>query len=260
MTSITGHRGARNLWPENSLTGFRNVLDLAVEAVEFDVHLTQAGELLVIHDATLERTTEGSGPVCALTPAARRATKLKGAEEAVPTLEEVLTVLAAAAERTLHVELKSDENGQPYPGIEERVVGELERFGLTSRSVLTSFDLDVLAQCRRTAPGIERLVSLNGQSAARHGGLAAFLQAAQPLAGLLAVHHDLLEAQWETVSAAVPRERLCVWTLNEEPLIARWLDRDVGHLTTDRPDLALRLRGLRANQPSITSLPFGDDQ
>ena len=63
MTKITGHRGARNLWPENSMTGFRNVLDLGVDAIEFDVHLTDAGELVVIHDATLDRTTDRTGPV-----------------------------------------------------------------------------------------------------------------------------------------------------------------------------------------------------
>ena len=62
MTLITGHRGARNLWPENSLTGFRNAITLGVDAIEFDVHLTRSGELVVIHDATLERTAEGAGP------------------------------------------------------------------------------------------------------------------------------------------------------------------------------------------------------
>ena len=77
MTKITGHRGARNLWPENSLTGFRNVLALGVDAIEFDVHLTDAGELVVIHDATLDRTTDKTGPVRALSPAARTETHLQ---------------------------------------------------------------------------------------------------------------------------------------------------------------------------------------
>ena len=80
MTKITGHRGARNLWPENGLTGFRNVIALDVDAIEFDVHLTDQGELIVIHDATLDRTTEGQGPVRLLTPETRRTTKLMGAE------------------------------------------------------------------------------------------------------------------------------------------------------------------------------------
>ncbi len=93
MTFITGHRGGRNLWPENSLEGFRNVLDLGVDAVEFDVHLTDAGELVVIHDATLERTTEGQGPVRGLTPEARSSTRLRDSDETVPTLADVLEVL-----------------------------------------------------------------------------------------------------------------------------------------------------------------------
>ncbi|MDN3714450.1 glycerophosphodiester phosphodiesterase family protein [Paracoccus cavernae] len=70
MSRIMAHRGARNLWAENSMLGFRNILPHGFDAVEFDVHLTDAGEM-VIHDATLDRTTTGSGPVRALTPEAR---------------------------------------------------------------------------------------------------------------------------------------------------------------------------------------------
>ena len=55
MVMIIGHRGGRNLWPENSLSGFRKLKAMPVEGVEFDVHLTTAGELLVIHDPTLEQ-------------------------------------------------------------------------------------------------------------------------------------------------------------------------------------------------------------
>ncbi|MDN3714287.1 glycerophosphodiester phosphodiesterase family protein [Paracoccus cavernae] len=73
MSRIMAHRGARNLWAENSMLGFRNILPHGFDAVEFDVHLTDAGEMVVIHDATLDRTTTGSGPVRALTPEARRA-------------------------------------------------------------------------------------------------------------------------------------------------------------------------------------------
>ena len=61
MVLIIGHRGARNLWPENSLEGFERTRDLGVDAVEFDVHLARDGELVVIHDPSLERTTKGRG-------------------------------------------------------------------------------------------------------------------------------------------------------------------------------------------------------
>lgn len=242
MTLITGHRGARNLWAENSLTGFRNVLALGVDAVEFDVHLTDTGELLVIHDATLERTTNGHGPVRALSPDARKGVTLTGTDETIPTLAEVLDVLSVAKNIALHIEIKSDETGTPYPGIAEKVAAEIARSGVGSHSYLTSFDSSVLEDCRRHAPDIARLVSVNASWAARQGGVARFLQTVGGLVDIVAVHHELLAAEWETIIAAVPLNRLCVWTLNDEALMRRWLDTGIGHLTTDTPDLALHLR------------------
>ena len=242
MTRITGHRGARNLWPENSLTGFRNVLALDVDAVEFDVHLTDAGELVVIHDATLERTTEGTGPVRALSPEARSRTRLKQSDETIPVLADVLSAFASNHDTWLHVEIKSDETGTPYRGIVEKVVAEITGLGLRERCHLTSFDISVLEDCRRVAPDIARLVSVNAASADRLGDLRQFLASVEELVAIVAVHHELLEAEWDLVTAAVPLDRLCVWTLNDEQLIRKWLGRGVGHLTSDSPDLALRLR------------------
>ena len=67
---IIGHRGARNIWAENSLSGFRSVCALGVDAVELDVHLSSDGEIMVIHDPLLERTTDHTGPVAHLSRAA----------------------------------------------------------------------------------------------------------------------------------------------------------------------------------------------
>ncbi|MGV8938523.1 MAG: glycerophosphodiester phosphodiesterase family protein [Allorhizobium sp.] len=242
MTLITGHRGARNLWPENSLTGFRNVLGLAVDAVEFDVHLTDAGELVVIHDATLERTTDGQGPVRALTTEGRRRVTLKDSNEAIPTLSEVLSVLSTADDIALHVEIKSNESGAPYPGIAAKVAAEIARFGLSEKSLLTSFDVSVLEDCRLHAPQIGRLVSVNAAWAEKQGGLKSFLSRVDELVEIVAIHHELMESEWALITATMPLDRLCVWTLNDEALIQTWLDRGIGHLTSDSPDLALSLR------------------
>ncbi|MEI5678485.1 glycerophosphodiester phosphodiesterase [Mesorhizobium sp. CGMCC 1.15528] len=251
MTLITGHRGARNLWAENSLTGFRNVLQLGVDAVEFDVHLTNAGELLVIHDAMLDRTAEGTGPVRLLTPEARAGMKLKGTDEGIPTLADVLDVIPPATGLALHVEIKLDETGTPYPGIAERIAQELARFGVEERTHLTSFDTSVLEDCRRYAPHIARLVSVNAAWAERQGGLAAFLDRVDDLVEIVAVHHELMEAQWDLIARTLPLERLCVWTLNDEETLRQWLERDIGHLTSDSPDIALALRAAQSSRSNL---------
>ncbi len=242
-TKITGHRGARNLWPENSLTGFRNVLALGVDAIEFDVHLTDAGELVVIHDATLDRTTDKAGLVRHLTPQSRTETHLDGTTDTVPTLAEVLAILVDAGERQLHVEIKSDEEKKPYPGITEKVVAEIERFGLAHRCHLTSFDVSVLEECLRVAPRVDRLVSVNAEWAAKQGGLSTFIENVDGLVDIVAIHHELMAEEWALITSKLPLDRLCVWTLNDEALIQTWLERGIGHLTSDSPDLALSLRG-----------------
>ena len=79
MVLIAGHRGARDLWPENSLLGFRNLCGLGVDAVEFDIHQSVDGGLVVIHDPLLDRTTHDSGPVGVRTLRQLTATRLRDA-------------------------------------------------------------------------------------------------------------------------------------------------------------------------------------
>lgn len=240
MTQIIGHRGGRNLWPENSLTGFRNVLGTEVDGVEFDVHLSDAGELLVIHDATLDRTVQGSGPVRLVTPEQRRSLRLKDSSDTIPTLAEVLEVLTEG-NCHLHVELKPDETGAPYPGLPERVAATLNRFGLARRSHMTSFDLGVLDACGAAAPTIPRLCSINHKSA-EPLGLEATLRAAAERAEIIAVEKSLLVEQWEAILAVVPLERLGAWVPNTQEDIVFWLERGTGYLTSDDPVLALSTR------------------
>src|SRR4051812_14929099 len=70
---IMGHRGAMGHAPENTMASFRKAVELGVEAIELDVHLTSDGKLVVIHDETLDRTTDGQGPVVAKTLAELKA-------------------------------------------------------------------------------------------------------------------------------------------------------------------------------------------
>jgi len=245
MTMIIGHRGARNLWAENSLTGFRNVLELGVKAVELDLHLSDAGEVLVIHDATLDRTTNRSGSVRALSADERRAVRLRGpaglTEDHVPTLEEALEILATE-DVQLHVEIKHDENGRYYPGLAEKATDVLRSYKLADRAWLTCFDITVLEACRQKAPEIRRLVSVNADWAARAGGMETFLTKAKPLVDIIAIHHELMATEWNRIVTIHPKEKLCVWTVNDEQGLRHWLGKGLGYLTTDSPDLGLRVQ------------------
>src|SRR5262245_57261008 len=103
---IAAHRGGALLWPENSLLAFESAIGLGADYVEFDVHLSRDGEVVVIHDPTLDRTTTGTGPVRERTLAELRTLRLKdraGArtKEPIPTLDEVAAVAAASRRRML---------------------------------------------------------------------------------------------------------------------------------------------------------------
>ncbi|MGH7384999.1 MAG: glycerophosphodiester phosphodiesterase, partial [Candidatus Rokuibacteriota bacterium] len=153
---FAAHRGGALLWPENSLLAFRNALALGVDFLELDVHLTRDGELVVIHDPTLERTTTGTGPVRARALAELGDLRLKdrgGAvvEEGIPTLDEVVG-LAAAGKRQILLEIKTDEQRRPYPGIEEKVFAVLDRHRFVPFTVVMAFEGDTWRRVRRLRP------------------------------------------------------------------------------------------------------------
>src|SRR5207245_9649550 len=130
-TLLAAHRGGALLWPENSLLAFRNAVALGADFIEFDVHLSRDGEVMVIHDPTLERTTSGQGAVRDRTAADLKALRLKDRAgvvtgETVPTLDEVIAVASRAGRRML-LEIKLDAGRAGCPGIEEKVRALLDR-------------------------------------------------------------------------------------------------------------------------------------
>lgn len=246
MSQIMAHRGARNLWAENSRLGFRETARHDFDGIEFDLHLTDAGEIVVIHDPTLERTTDGTGRTRDLTPDRRRALRLRGPDgalidEGVPSLDEVLEILAPHAETDLYVELKSDETGGPYPALVERTVETLRRFGLAERSVLHSFDIEVVRHIRAVAPDLRRLISVDRDWADRQGGIGPFLKRVDDLVDVVGIHHALFEAEFDLIARLRPLKACSVWTINDSALIRRWIDRAPGILVSDDPVLVRNL-------------------
>lgn len=142
---VSGHRGAAGLCPENTLKGIERALDLGVDFVEIDVHRTRDDVVVVMHDETLDRTTNGSGPIREHT--LEEIQKLDAGEgERVPTLCEVLDLVKGRAH--LLCEIKTG-------GSAEGSAACVHDAGMAKEMTFISFNLDVLRYLRRTEPGID---------------------------------------------------------------------------------------------------------
>lgn len=243
---VVAHRGGAALWPENSLTAFRGAIALDVDALEFDVHLTADGEPVVIHDATLDRTTTGRGAVRAISLAALRSVRLldrAGAptDEGVPTLAEVLD-LAVGAPVAVLPEIKLDGARARYPGIEARVVALLRARGLLGRASVQSFDEATLRHVRALEPAARTMLLVNRLRVASHAATSAdVVQWAQAVgAEDLGVDHRVIDADL-VAAARRAHVRVAAWTVNAADDVRRMGALGVDLVMSDRPDLARRL-------------------
>ena len=243
---FAAHRGGALLWPENSLLAFRNALALGADFLELDVHLTRDGEVVVIHDATLDRTTTGTGPVRERTLAELGTLRLEdrgGAalEERIPTLEEVVA-LAVAGKRQILLEIKTDERRQRYPGIEEKVFAVLDRHRFTPFTVVMAFEGATWRRVRQLRPEARVAALYSARmlpAAAVASELDVLRQAGVAFVGL---EQTLVDAE-VAKRARLAGLTLGVWTVNEREAMARFIDQGVGVVITDRPDLAKELLG-----------------
>ena len=242
---IIGHRGARNIWAENSLSGFRNVCGLGVDAVELDVHLSSDGEIMVIHDPLLERTTDHKGPVAHLSRAALAKVTLDDTlGETIPTLPEVLDVFGPTGIE-LEIEMKMDAFGNPYPGLLDKVIALVEARKMASRVVLTCFVPEVIEEIRAKAPQMRRLASVDRRSCEAFGGVDRTLQRFVDLGCIIAVEQSLLRLCVDRAVGIVGRDKLGAWVPNTVGELDFWLGQSISQITSDRPDLALMLRAAR---------------
>ena len=136
---VVGHRGAAGVQPENTLAGFQYALNLGCEYVETDVHLSKDGHLVIIHDDTVDRTTNGSGRVAEMTLAELRALDA-GHGRQIPLLQEVLDVVRGKA--ILLCELKG-------PWTPDPVVRMVLANRMSEQVIFTSFHFGRLARVKQ---------------------------------------------------------------------------------------------------------------
>lgn len=243
---VAAHRGGAALWPENSLLAFRNALGLGADYLETDVHLTADGDVVVVHDPTLERTTTGRGPVRATPTADLAAVRLRAADgtvtdEPVPTLAALLELLAPSRAELL-LEIKVDAERRRYPGIEEKVLALLDRHRLADRVLVMAFEADTIRRVRELEPAQRTvlLVSQRRAQNARTGDVITWARDAR--ATVLGIDHRALDAALLFAARAAGLQ-VAAWTVNEEADIRRVLALGVDVVISDRPDVARRLAG-----------------
>ncbi len=248
------HRGGAGLAPENTLAAFRKGLEYHPDAVELDLHLSKDGELVVMHDPDVLRTTDGIGLISDLTLAELKklnaAAKYKGSmvePEPVPTLQEVLDIVKGRS--GVQIEIKMRADGQRYPGIESKVIEVVRSRSMLRDVVLISFDFPTLQEIKALEPQIETCALISSKYLSRFD----VRQDATPVAEDLAAQGFRcvgVNQKWMTdalVSALRTHGfRMGVWTVNDPFSIQKFAKLGVDFITSDRPDLLNQILGTQS--------------
>ena len=219
-----GHRGAKGHEPENTLPSFQKALDLNVDGIELDVHVCKTGELIVIHDFTVDRTTNGSGAVSELSLSEIKSLRINDEIE-IPTLEEVLDLVGKKC--FINIELKGRHTAKAVSNLIEKYI--LENDYSYEDFVVSSFQREELEMLFTINPKIHLgVLSQASVSQALEWATAFSAKAIHP-------HFSLLTP--ENVQKAQEQGfKVYTWTLNETEDIERIKTYNVNGIITDFPE------------------------
>jgi glycerophosphoryl diester phosphodiesterase len=249
---VMAHRGGAGLWPENTAHAFAGAVALGVDVLEMDLHSTADGALVVIHDAAVDRTTNGAGRVNSLTLAdlkqldagyrwtndGGRTYPFRGKGITIPTLGEVLDEFPRVR---LNIDIK-----QGQPALATSFCRTLRERGATGRVTVASFSSQTLAEFRRECPEVGTSAGTDEVFA-----LASDLQAGRDIAAgkirfrAVQVPETLGGRAWLTTELVAAAHRggieVHVWTVNDEAGMRRMLALGVDGIMTDYPDKLIAL-------------------
>ncbi len=234
--SVIGHRGAMGYAPENTMISFAKGLELGADIVEFDVHLSKDNQVIVMHDHTVNRTTDGTGLIKDMTLAELKLLDAGAwfapefAGERIPTLDEVLNW--AKGKTKVAIEIK---NGPVYyKGIEERVLDALRTYDVVESAMVISFDHHSVRKIKELEP---RLTT----------GILYVARPVDDVSLAAAANADVIMPNWAYVTQNVidnaHRAKLVVltWLLNDTADMELMIALGVDGIGTNYPD---RLRQL----------------
>src|ERR671917_454195 len=228
------HRGASDRLPENTLASFRAALEAGAGGLELDVRVTRDGHPVVMHDATVDRTTDGFGAVVGMTLEAVRRLGVGRSGEMVPTLREVFEEFPAAA---VNLDIKDWD----LPGAEEVVLGVLREAGVAGRVLVASADHGVLRRFRKAAGGEVYTGASRREIAVFYAAsLLRLERLVRPayVALQVPVYYGplrLLTPRFVRAARAAG-VRVDVWTINDPARMREVLDLGADAVMTDRPD------------------------
>lgn len=219
-----GHRGACGYAPENTIASFRKAIELGVDMIEFDVRLCGSGEVVVLHDETVDRMTDGHGRVVDLSLRELKKLHIRGGQT-IPTLEEALD--AIDRQTKVIIELKVEEAVNPTAALVRRYIDE--RGWSAGDIFITSFNHYFLSRFRELCPGV-------GLAALLAGVPLGYAEFGERL-GAYAVNMSFFHLNREFVEDAHRRGlQVFTWTVNEPEDIERAKALGVDGIFSNFPD------------------------
>ena len=250
---VIAHRGGAQRRPENTLLAFEHAVAIGADVLEMDLRATADGAIVVLHDATLDRTTDGQGRVDVLTLAELRKLDagyrwtndegrtypFRGKGIHVPTLEEVFQRFPA---QRLNLEMKRVE-----PVLADPLCALIRRSGMTQRVLVASMDVATVEAFRLACP--EVATSMSRSEALTFFGLqrvrldAVYSPPVQALQVPYFFGDNIVPTPGFVAAARRKNFKLHVWNINDDARMRELIKLGVDGIVTDRPDRLLALRG-----------------
>ena len=225
------HRGFSGKYPENTLLAFEKAIEAGADGIENDVHLTRDGEIVVIHDELVDRTTNGKGLVkdMAYDELNKLDASYKFSEygvQRIPTLREYLD-LVKNTDLISNIELKTGVF--EYPGIEKKVYDMLREYDMVDRVIISSFNHYSVMRMKALDPGIkcgfltESWIINAGEYVSRHG---------------VECYHPFFKSMTSEYVTELKKHgvEINTWTVNEDVDIQEMIEVGVDSVITNYPD------------------------
>ena len=236
---IIAHRGFSGIYPENTMLAFKKAIEIGADGIELDVHLSKDGQVMIIHDEALKRTTGLDGVISDYTRAELEkisAGKTKNDEfgfTPIPSLEEYLAFMAEHKDKFTNIELKTAP--VYYPEIEEKTLELVRKFDLEKNIIYSSFNWLSIERMQRLGTISETGLLFSGMKLYNQAHIIKSL-------GINYFHPDFNDLTDEIVKSYLDNKvGLNVWTVNEIEDMKVCLSWDIDGLITNFPNRAISI-------------------